>query len=151
MTESIPTGTSSYRLADPRPGPAREIEVHIHKPLAFKPSALIGAPPVFPSGLINARTVALLNEAWFRKAPRRRTGEIQTIGQFFHPVYPRSQHRLCQVHACVLSYPRQGPRSVSSASRDIPGAMPSNHNDSGRAHGVLRPIRGAARRKHYRN
>jgi decaprenylphospho-beta-D-ribofuranose 2-oxidase len=56
------------------------------KPLAFKPSALIGAPPVFASGLINARTVALLNEAWFRKAPRRRTGEIQTIGQFFHPL-----------------------------------------------------------------
>jgi decaprenylphospho-beta-D-ribofuranose 2-oxidase len=56
------------------------------KPLAFKPSALIGAPPVFASWLINARTVALLNEAWFRKAPRRRTGEIQTIGQFFHPL-----------------------------------------------------------------
>src|SRR5215467_13621998 len=56
------------------------------QPLAFKPSALIGAPPVFASGLINARTVGLLNEAWFRKAPRRRTGEIQTIGQFFHPL-----------------------------------------------------------------
>jgi decaprenylphospho-beta-D-ribofuranose 2-oxidase len=56
------------------------------RPLEFKPSALIGAPKVFPSGLINARTVALLNEAWFRKAPRRRTGEIQSVGQFFHPL-----------------------------------------------------------------
>ncbi len=56
------------------------------KPLAFKPSALIGAPGVFPSGLLNARTVALLNEAYFRKAPRQRTGEIQTIGKFFHPL-----------------------------------------------------------------
>ncbi len=56
------------------------------KPLAFTPSALAGAPPVFPSGLINARTVALLNEAWFRKAPRLRTGETQTIGKFFHPL-----------------------------------------------------------------
>jgi decaprenylphospho-beta-D-ribofuranose 2-oxidase len=56
------------------------------KPLSFKSSAMFGAPPVFPSGLINARTVALLNEAWFRKAPRRRTGEIQSIGQFFHPL-----------------------------------------------------------------
>ena len=55
-------------------------------PLAFKPSALIGAPPVFPIGLINRRTVALVNEAWYRKAPRRRTGEIQTIGKFFHPL-----------------------------------------------------------------
>jgi decaprenylphospho-beta-D-ribofuranose 2-oxidase len=56
------------------------------KPLAFKPSALIGAPAVFPSGLLNARTVALLNEAYFRKAPRHRSGEIQTIGKFFHPL-----------------------------------------------------------------
>jgi decaprenylphospho-beta-D-ribofuranose 2-oxidase len=56
------------------------------KPLAFKPSALVGAPPVVPSGLISRRTVAVLNEAWYRKAPRRRTGEIQTIGQFFHPL-----------------------------------------------------------------
>jgi decaprenylphospho-beta-D-ribofuranose 2-oxidase len=55
-------------------------------PCDFSPRALIGAPPVFPNGLINARTVALLNEAWFRKAPRRRTGEIQTIGRFFHPL-----------------------------------------------------------------
>jgi decaprenylphospho-beta-D-ribofuranose 2-oxidase len=56
------------------------------KPLAFKPSALIGAPGVFPSGLFNARTIALLNEAYFRKAPRHRSGEIQTIGKFFHPL-----------------------------------------------------------------
>ena len=56
------------------------------KPLAFSPRALVGAPPAFPNGLINARSVALLNEAWYRKAPRRRTGEIQSIGAFFHPL-----------------------------------------------------------------
>jgi decaprenylphospho-beta-D-ribofuranose 2-oxidase len=56
------------------------------RPLAFKAAGLIGAPPVFPVGVINRRTVAVLNEAYFRKAPRRRTGEIQTIGQFFHPL-----------------------------------------------------------------
>jgi decaprenylphospho-beta-D-ribofuranose 2-oxidase len=55
-------------------------------PLAFKPSSLIGAPPVFPSGLLNRRTVAVFNEAYFRKAPRRRSGEIQPIGTFFHPL-----------------------------------------------------------------
>lgn len=55
-------------------------------PLSFTSSALISAPPVVPPGLINTHTVALLNDAWFRKAPRRRTGEIQTIGRFFHPL-----------------------------------------------------------------
>ncbi len=55
-------------------------------PRQFAPRALAAAPAVFPGGLINARTVALLNEAWFRKAPRRRVGEIQGIGRFFHPL-----------------------------------------------------------------
>jgi hypothetical protein len=55
-------------------------------PLAFRPGARIGAPRGFPSGLLNPVTVGLANEAWFRKAPRRREGEIQTIGAFFHPL-----------------------------------------------------------------
>jgi decaprenylphospho-beta-D-ribofuranose 2-oxidase len=55
-------------------------------PLAFRPAARIGAPPGWPPGLINRHTVALANEAWYRKAPRRRTGEIQSIGRFFHPL-----------------------------------------------------------------
>jgi decaprenylphospho-beta-D-ribofuranose 2-oxidase len=55
-------------------------------PLRFRPAALASAPPVFPSGLVNRHTVALMNEAWYRKAPRRRTGEFQAIGPFFHPL-----------------------------------------------------------------
>ena len=30
--------------------------------------------------------MALANEAWYRKAPRSRSGEIQAIGTFFHPL-----------------------------------------------------------------
>jgi decaprenylphospho-beta-D-ribofuranose 2-oxidase len=55
-------------------------------PLAFRPSARLRAPGAFPPGLINRYTVGLANEAWYRKAPRRREGEIQTIGAFFHPL-----------------------------------------------------------------
>jgi decaprenylphospho-beta-D-ribofuranose 2-oxidase len=55
-------------------------------PLAFRPAARLRAPAACPPGLINRYTVALANEAWYRKAPRRREGEIQTIGAFFHPL-----------------------------------------------------------------
>jgi decaprenylphospho-beta-D-ribofuranose 2-oxidase len=55
-------------------------------PLDFRPGARLGAPRFCPPGLINRHTVALANEAWYRKAPRRREGEIQTIGTFFHPL-----------------------------------------------------------------
>jgi decaprenylphospho-beta-D-ribofuranose 2-oxidase len=30
--------------------------------------------------------VALANQAWYRKAPRSRRGELQTVGTFFHPL-----------------------------------------------------------------
>jgi decaprenylphospho-beta-D-ribofuranose 2-oxidase len=55
-------------------------------PLAFRPAARFGAPAGCPPGLINRYTVAVANEAWYRKAPRRREGEIQSIGTFFHPL-----------------------------------------------------------------
>jgi decaprenylphospho-beta-D-ribofuranose 2-oxidase len=55
-------------------------------PLEFRPVARLSAPNIWPNGLINRYTVAVANEAWYRKAPRRRLGEIQTIGTFFHPL-----------------------------------------------------------------
>src|SRR5450756_507105 len=54
--------------------------------LNFRPKQLAVAPPVFPSGLLNRATVAAFNEAWYRKAPRERRGEIQSIAAFFHPL-----------------------------------------------------------------
>lgn len=55
-------------------------------PLAYDPRALAGAPALLPGGLLNTLTVRLFNEAWFRKAPKHRVGELQAIGPFFHPL-----------------------------------------------------------------
>ncbi len=56
-------------------------------PLAYGPHQVISVPPIVPPmGVLNHATVAAFNEFWFRKAPLRRTGEIQGIGAFFHPL-----------------------------------------------------------------
>ena len=55
-------------------------------PFAFRPGARLAVPPHFPPGLVNRYTVAGANQAWYRKAPRSRRGELQAIGTFFHPL-----------------------------------------------------------------
>lgn len=56
-------------------------------PFAYGPHQLISVPPLVPPmGVLNHATVAAFNEVWFRKAPKRRIGEIQGIGAFFHPL-----------------------------------------------------------------
>ena len=67
-------------------GPADLSPADRADPFAFRPGARVGVPAGFPPGLINRYTVALANEAWYRKAPRSRHGELQTIGTFFHPL-----------------------------------------------------------------
>ena len=56
-------------------------------PFAYGPHQLIAVPPLVPSvGVLNHASIAAFNEVWYRKAPKRRTGEIQGIGAFFHPL-----------------------------------------------------------------
>lgn len=55
-------------------------------PLAFRPARLPSAPDRLPEGLLTRRTVGLFNELWYRRAPRARTGELQPLSAFFHPL-----------------------------------------------------------------
>ncbi|WP_431991012.1 FAD-binding protein [Streptomyces albogriseolus] len=56
------------------------------EPLSFRTSRLPAAPSLVPEGLLSRTTVGLFNELWYRKAPRARTGELQRIPAFFHPL-----------------------------------------------------------------
>ncbi|MDO9176562.1 MAG: FAD-binding oxidoreductase, partial [Actinomycetota bacterium] len=56
-------------------------------PLAYGAKQLVSMPPLIPPmGVINHATVAAFNEMWYRKAPRHRDGELQTIAGYFHPL-----------------------------------------------------------------
>ena len=39
-----------------------------------------------PGGLLNSWSIQAFNELWFRRHPRLRQGDIQTLTQFFHPL-----------------------------------------------------------------
>ncbi|MFF7042877.1 FAD-binding protein [Streptomyces massasporeus] len=55
-------------------------------PLAFRTPRLPATPEILPEGLLSRTTVGLFNELWYRKAPRARTGHLQRISPFFHPL-----------------------------------------------------------------
>ncbi len=55
------------------------------EPLAYRPGGRLSAPPM-PVNLLNRASIRAFNELWFRKAPKQRRGELQTIPQFFHPL-----------------------------------------------------------------
>lgn len=54
--------------------------------LSFQPRPALPAPPLAPSGLLNATSIRVFNEMWYRRSPSRRQGEVQTLAQFFHPL-----------------------------------------------------------------
>ncbi|MGW2566597.1 FAD-binding protein [Streptomyces sp. NPDC001537] len=69
-----------------------------HAPLDALPARTRGAPPAFraqrfppapaflPEGLLGRTTVGLFNELRYRTAPRARTGRLQRISAFLHPL-----------------------------------------------------------------
>ncbi len=58
----------------------------VNDALGFSPRRIMRVPVSAPVRPLTRRTVAAFNEAWFRKAPRRRIGELQPLSKFFHPL-----------------------------------------------------------------
>ncbi|MGH9133875.1 MAG: FAD-binding protein [Ilumatobacteraceae bacterium] len=54
-------------------------------PTGYGPRWLAAVPPGVPN-LLNHASVRAFNEVWYRRAPRSRAGEIQSITRFFHPL-----------------------------------------------------------------
>ena len=87
--DCLARGRSLGRAVLTRGRPARRDDLDAkarRDPLAFRHRPRLQVPDVLPSGLVNRATVAALNEAWFRRAPRERRGEVQGIAPFFHPL-----------------------------------------------------------------
>ena len=55
-------------------------------PLRYAGSVKLSVPDVFPPKLLNGLTVRAFNELWYRKSPRRKRDQLQTIPAFFHPL-----------------------------------------------------------------
>jgi decaprenylphospho-beta-D-ribofuranose 2-oxidase len=46
----------------------------------------LAAPPWVPGGLLNRSTIRVFNEAYYRAAPKRETGRIEGVREFFYPL-----------------------------------------------------------------
>lgn len=55
-------------------------------PLRAPSPSKLRVPVPAPGGLLNRLSIRAFNEAWFRRAPAHRTGELVSIGTFFHPL-----------------------------------------------------------------
>ena len=54
--------------------------------LEYNAGVIASVPPIVPMSVMNRATIKVFNELWFRKSPRHRDGELQTIPQYFHPL-----------------------------------------------------------------
>lgn len=80
LGRGILTNGDHARLADLGPREAAD-------PFGYDAHQMISVPPLVPApGVINRLSVTAFNEMWYRKAPRLREGELQSIPAYFHPL-----------------------------------------------------------------
>ncbi len=82
LGRGVLTRANHASLADLQAAAPRRVE----DPLRFSPRELARVPFTPPFRLPSRPVVTAFNELWFRKAPRRRMGELQSLGTYFHPL-----------------------------------------------------------------
>ncbi|RFU87483.1 FAD-binding oxidoreductase [Streptomyces triticagri] len=78
-------GRSVLRRGDHAPVDALPARAR-REPLVYRPRRLPSAPALVPERLLGRGSVGLYNELRYRRAPRARTGELQKLSTFFHPL-----------------------------------------------------------------
>jgi len=85
MTKGPRMGRGVLTRGDHTPRAALS-EKQARSPLAIPAGPKLAVPFTPPSGLLNRLSISAFNELWYRKAPAKRDGEIQSVGTFFHPL-----------------------------------------------------------------
>ncbi|MBA2808490.1 FAD-binding protein [Streptomyces sp. KM273126] len=85
LARGASTGRSVLTRGDHAPLDALPTRAR-RNPLEFRTHRLPAVPAHVPEGLLGRTTVGVFNALWYRKTPRSRTGELQRIASFFHPL-----------------------------------------------------------------
>ena len=120
--DALSTGAKMGRAVLTRGSLARRDELPPklrRAPLAFDAPQLLTAPDVFPNGLANRAVFGALSEAWYRKAPRQRRGEVQNLTSFYHPLDMVGEWNRAYGSRGFLQYQFVVPLAAQSAFRSI--------------------------------
>jgi decaprenylphospho-beta-D-ribofuranose 2-oxidase len=96
------------------------------EPLAYRSPRSVALPVTPPFGLVNRVTARVFNEAWYRKGPGARSGELKSIPSFFHPLDAIRNWNVAYGPAGFVQYqfvvPNGGEQALITAARGIAGS-----------------------------
>jgi decaprenylphospho-beta-D-ribofuranose 2-oxidase len=98
--------------------------------LSFDSEPAVTAPDVFPSGLLNRMTMTAFNEVWYRKAPRRRQGQLVPVATFLHPLDVVGEWNRIYGPSGFLQYQMVVPDRATDVVREVIESL-SDHDCAG--------------------
>lgn len=99
-------------------------------PLDLPRNVAVPAPPWVPNGLVNRLTVRAFNELWYRKAPARERGRVQSYGAYFHPLDLVAGWNRLYGRRGFIQYQLVVPFGEEAALRDCVERLAASHTGS---------------------